>query len=111
MSFTSRESTGFDWTSHKLTFENTKKSLFRDFMSILVVPSLNYLLPSLAACGFPNFFIENPSIWKSVFSEFVPEHERIIDEFHEWIEIHFPILVRVENRFLLHYERLITSAA
>jgi hypothetical protein len=100
MIFTSRECMGFNWTSRGLTFENTKESLFKNFVSVLVVPSVDYLLPPLAACGFPNFFIENPSVWKSVFSEFVPEHERIIDELHEWVEnVHLPARAEIRDTF------------
>jgi hypothetical protein len=88
-------SKGFDWKSHQLTFENTEYSLFQDFMGCLVLPSLDYCLPSLDVCKFPTFFLENPNVWKSVFLEFVPQHEQMIDNFHDWNEeVHSPSRVQ-----------------
>jgi hypothetical protein len=74
----------FDWNSKALTFDNCKDKIGDDLMRVLVLPTIDYFLPYLAASGFPDYLIQHPDIWKSVFAEFTPLYEKAIDDDREW---------------------------
>jgi hypothetical protein len=76
----------FDWNSKALTVENCGDKLGGNLMRVLVLPTIDYFLPYLAASGFPDYLIQHPDIWKSVFAEFTPLYEKAIDDFDEWGE-------------------------
>jgi hypothetical protein len=76
----------FDWNSKALTFDNCKDKLGSDLMRVLVLPTIDYFLPYLAASGFPDYLIQHPDVWKAVFAEFTPLFEKAIDDFDEWAE-------------------------
>jgi hypothetical protein len=85
----SEESKIFDWNSKTLTLDNCKNEsgysskLGNNLMSVLTLPAVDYFLPYLAEGGFPDYLIQHPEIWKSVFAEFVPIYVKEIDDLFE----------------------------
>jgi hypothetical protein len=85
----SEESKIFDWNSKTLTLDNCKNEsgysskLGNNLMSVLTLPAVDYFLPYLAEGGFPDYLIQHPEIWKSVFAEFVPIYIKEIDNLFE----------------------------
>lgn len=74
----------FDWNSKAITFDNCKDKLGNNLMRVLVLPTIDYFTPYLAASGFPDYLIQHPDVWKSVFAEFTPLYEKAIDDEGEW---------------------------
>jgi hypothetical protein len=79
----------FDWNSKALTF-NTCRSftgstkLGVDLMRVLVLPTIDLFLPVLAEVGFPDYLIQHPDVWKSIFAEFTLLYNKALDESDEW---------------------------
>jgi hypothetical protein len=115
----------FDWNSKALTF-NTCRSRFGsnklgvNLMRVLVLPTIDLFLPLLAEVGFPDYLIQHPDVWKSIFAEFTVLYNKALDDSDEWsrnvstkhrdrlVEIYYsnPILDRNELReYLIGFDK------
>jgi hypothetical protein len=79
----------FDWYSKALTFNtcrsrNGSTKLGVDLMRVLVLPTIDCFLPVLAEVGFPDYLIQHPDVWKSIFAEFTTLYNKALDDFSEW---------------------------
>jgi hypothetical protein len=92
----------FDWNSTALTVENCKDILGDQLMRVLVLPTIDDFLPLLAEVGFPDYLIQHPEVWKSVFAEFTPLYEKAIDEMDEWSQ-------DIESKYRLRLVKLYYS--
>jgi hypothetical protein len=79
----------FDWNSKALTF-NTCRSCFGstklgvNLMRVLILPTIDLFLPVLAEVGFPDYLIQHPDVWKSIFAEFTVLYNKALDDSDEW---------------------------
>jgi hypothetical protein len=115
----------FDWNSKALTF-NTCRSCYgstklgSDLMRVLILPTIDLFLPVLAEVGFPDYLIQHPDVWKSIFAEFTILYNKALDDSDEWsrnvstkhrdrlVEIYYsnPILDRNELReYLIGFDK------
>jgi hypothetical protein len=97
-----QEAKRFDWNSTALTVENCKDILGDRLMRVLVLPTIDDFLPLLAEVGFPDYLIQHPDVWKSVFAEFTPLYEKAIDEMDEWSQ-------DIESKYRLRLVKLYDS--
>jgi hypothetical protein len=79
----------FDWNSKALTFntcrscyDSTKLSV--NLMRVLILPTIDLFLPVLAEVGFPDYLIQHPDVWKSIFAEFTVLYNKALDNSDEW---------------------------
>ena len=94
----------FDWNSKSLTIDNCRNKLMLGdgLMRVLVLPTIDDFLPLLAEVGFPDYLIQHPEVWKSVFAEFTPLYEKAIDEMDAWGE-------DIESKYRLRLVKLYDS--
>jgi hypothetical protein len=79
----------FDWNSKALTFntcrscyDSTKLSV--NLMRVLILPTIDLFLPVLAEVGFPDYLIQHPDVWKSIFAEFTVLYNKALNDSDEW---------------------------
>jgi hypothetical protein len=78
----------FDWNSNSITYIDSYPDLQRLIMT-LAMPTIDDFIPILAKVNFPEYLIENPDIWKSVFEEFALQYKQAIKNLNEWSENDF----------------------
>jgi hypothetical protein len=78
----------FDWNSNSIAYVDSQYGLERLIMA-LVIPTIDYFVPILAKIDFPEYLIEHPDIWKSIFEEFAPQYKQAVNNLHEWSENDF----------------------
>jgi hypothetical protein len=79
----------FDWNSEALTFNTCRNrfgstKLSSDLMRVLILPTIDLFLPVLAEVGFPDYLIQHPDVWKSIFAEFTVMYNKALDDSNEW---------------------------
>jgi hypothetical protein len=94
----------FDWNSTALTVDNCGDKFGdppTELMGVLGLLRVDYFLPLLSEVGLPDYLIQHPQVFRSVFDEFVPLYEEAIDEFDKWS---YDVDSNYRSRIIKEYE-------